>query len=353
MWEIDFTPTDRPVSYQQVTLDVVLRPSAELSVGVGVDLTLLGRERELFSGRLGVGVALPVRLYWTSGNACSDANGNGVNEDVHGLLIDAKVQLYVFVEGRVLGDISREYLNVNLPGDFIPKVINDFLDRDDRVPVWEKHLLLEVIEQGTNSPLQPTINQAGLFTAGGKQVEGVELGPVRSCYPFNDQVLVELDFGGTKIFVEPSNVTPRFVRYNWPDDGANQTVRARITTDELGREINGPWVVVDISDNQDHTGSLETPAVELGVGLDGPEIRWQDNGVAQGFNIYVDGQYVDTVGDGVRSWPFDFDEDQAHEYAVVAFDGNGNFTPLSNRVRAGGPIDFASIIREALEGVVG
>jgi lysophospholipase L1-like esterase len=335
-WNLDFIPVERSSINNQVTLDVTIRPSAELQLGVKVDAGILGAfEETLFDGRLGYGAALPVRLYWTKGSACSDADGDGINEPVETLLVDATVYVYAYVEGRLLGNHSREFISLRVPTGWLRKEITGLLEVDDREQVLAKNLFTKVLREGEHSALQPTINRAGIFNVGSREFEGVELGPVRSCYPFDEQPTVRVDFGNSQqLFAAPRAALP--IPFDWPNDGANSTVRARIEFDEAGRQIKGPWVEVDIDANSNRPVELTEPVIRLGTGPNGPELQWEDNGAARGFNIYRDGNYVDTVR-GVNSWSLANEDGQEHRYTVVAFDDELNlYTAASNVVIYGG-----------------
>ena len=335
-WGLDFLPVDRPGTFTQTTLDIVLRPSAELQVGVNVDVGVLGKfETSVFQGKVALGVDLPVRVYWTRGNACSDADGDGLNEDVSGSLIDATVRVYAYVEARLLGSESRRYIDLNVPNGWARKVINGVLDRDDRVVGLEKHVLLKVLSEGENSPLEPTINRAGLFQIGSRNFEGVEIGPVRSCYPFDDIATILIDFGDGGQMLHQSIGRAFPIPHDWIDDGANRTVRARVEFDSLGRNIKGPWVTVNIDENSNQPVDLTAPTIRLGTGVTGPELQWTDNGAASGFNIYRDGQYIDTVRDA-SSWSLAGEDGAEHRYSVTAFDDENAFTSNSNEIVYGG-----------------
>lgn len=335
-WDLNFTPTDRPSTYSQVTLDATIRPSAELRLGLRVDVGIWGQfEQNVFDGKLGLGVDLPVRLFWTTGNACSDADGDGVNEQVSAMLIDANIRVYAYVEARLLGHWSRDYISLTVPNGWARQQINGVLDRDDRVTVIEKNLLFKVISEGENSPLQPTINHAGLFEVDGNEFEGVELGEVRSCYPFTDTPTVRVNFGNaSRLYAVTGDSLA--IPYDWESDGAGETVRARIEFDSAGRSIKGPWVEVAIDENGNRPISLTSPVLRLGSGPNGAELQWEDNGAASGFNIYRDRQYVDTVR-GDNSWSLAGEDGQEHAYSVVAFnDFSNEFTDRSNEVVFGG-----------------
>jgi lysophospholipase L1-like esterase len=333
-WGVEFIPVDRPSNTTQTTVNVTLRPSAELQLGLKVEVGVLGKfEEKVFDGILAVGVDIPIRLFWTNGNACSDANGDGRNEPVSGSLVDVKLRVYAYVKADLLGEKTHEFISLRVPNGWTRKRLRGLLDFDERVPVAERHLLLKVLSEGEHSPLQPTIKRAGLFRLGNRDFEGVELGPVRSCYPFDADPTIRVDFGdGTnhRMFRVTGAALP--IPHDWSDDGRNRTVRARVEFDANKRTIKGPWVEVKIDRNGNLFVELQTPVLRLGSGPNGAELQWQNNGAARGFNVYRDGRYAATVRDAT-SWPLHNEDGQQHRYSVVAFDDQtSTYTPASNEV---------------------
>ena len=67
----------------------------------------------------------------------------------------------------------------------------------------------------------------------------------------------------------------------------------------------------------------ELPLVS-GVSYDGRVITWDVQEGAIGYNVYRNRFYLDTIIEGTTYTP-----EEAGNYQIVAFDGNGNFTPLA------------------------
>ncbi len=329
-WNLDFTPFDRSEQDRQVTVDLQIIPSAELRLSLDVYLGVLRLyEERVFRGVVAAGIRLPIRLFWTAGQGCSDANGDGVNERVEALILDASIELYAYLRGRLGGQTAIQAIRLHVPNGWTRNVLIDALGVDQQLPTIRKNLTWRLLDVGQHSPLEPVINRAGTFdTAGAMGFEGIEIAGVRSCYPFADTPTLEIDFGdGDRHTVGFATTQALRVAHDWAEDFRG-SARVRVISDSAGRTINGPWVTVPVGGPP---AELRVPVLRLGTGATGPELVWEDNGAASGFNIYIDGKYETTVR-GTTSWPLD-GRTGSHRYSIVAFDDAENrFTPRSEEV---------------------
>ena len=265
-----------------------------------------------------------------------DGNGDGTTEFVSGVFVDASLRVYAYSRLGFFENGSREFIELPVPDGWARnEVVGLFNDEPrERADVIQNHLLLEVLHEGENSPLQPIISRAGVFEVGGQRFEGIELGGLRSCYPFAEAPQILLDFGdGTRRELVGSTA---LIPHDWPLDGVNRLVRARVEVDDVRGVIEGPWVEFRIGNpavpTPAPTSELVTPVVQLGSSAAGTALQWANTGGADGFNIYRDGNYIDTVR-GVTSWSLANEDGQEHRYTVVSFfDDPSIFSPQSNAV---------------------
>ncbi len=254
--DFDFGVLDSPAEYRQETLDVTLTPSADFRLGLNLDAGVLGIwDERLASGHIGLLAELPTRLHWTRGNACSDADGDGINEDVSVLLVDVNAQIGAYYSMRFLNNRVDEWVeNLGMPSGWIKRKVggrigDELLDattRGESRPVWTKHVYFKTLREGANSPIQPVIGRAGVFDVGQGEQEGLLITGPRQCYPFADDVTYEIDWSQTDAAVQRVS-QPGFVAHDWSDDGTDDVVRVRIVTDAVGRQFNSPWVSVSPS----------------------------------------------------------------------------------------------------------
>ncbi|MGH1490034.1 MAG: hypothetical protein ACRBK7_11695, partial [Acidimicrobiales bacterium] len=232
----NFDAVDRPQTYTQQTVDIVLTPSANLYVGLDVDVSLLGLVgNNLFHGRAGFLAETPIRLYWTKGNDCSDANFDGLNERVQGTILDVNVQLRAYTELKIFNATTRSWIDVNVPTGWLRGLVYDQINRPTAKAV-HRNIYMKVLNQGTYSPLDPVVKKAGLFPVGGRQFEGIELGGVRDCYPFPASGLnAQIDWGDGAVTKHAVGNGFGAIAHDWANDGRNQTVKVRWLSDASTR----------------------------------------------------------------------------------------------------------------------
>lgn len=287
---------DRPKTYSQQTLDIVLTPSADLRLGLNVNVgDVLGIWSDrIMSGQIGLLAEMPIRLHWTSGNACSDADGDGINEDVSILLVDVYARLSAYVRATFLRDEVNFWLDrLPLPSSWTKNVA---LSAEEGRPIWNKHLYMRVLDEGENSPIQPVIGQVGIMQVDGIEREGIRILGPRRCYPFStvgNSLVYEIDWSsgpGANTFASSG-----FVPFDWPGDGQGETVRVRLARSSFGRTFNSPWVSVVIGSSQVIIDHLEPPVLDLRVESGQPLLSWGAIDEADGYNIYRDNSYLTTV----------------------------------------------------------
>ena len=245
-WSIE--ASGDPQAGAQATVEAEVIPSAELvfeaSLHVGDPFWIL--HEELFEGKIGIVAELPAKLYATSGNLCSDADGDGVNEHVSLVFLDLSVRVSGYAEVKfALAEKRWSFASLSLPG--FEKTFT--VASDGKRDTWyEKNIYFNVVHQGESSPLQPVITHAGSFYRGGGdgQEEGIVISGPRSCYPFEATPEYEIDWSRS------SGATTRhegsgFVAHDWANDGAGDAVAVRIIGDDSGRRFTGPWVTVEMT----------------------------------------------------------------------------------------------------------
>lgn len=303
--DFSFDAVDRPQTYTQQTVDIVLTPSADLYAGLDVDVSLLGLIGDnLFRGRAGIVAEMPMRLYWTKGNNCSDANFDGLNEQVQGTIFDVNVQLRAYTELKLFNEATRNWLNMKVPTGWLRGLVNI----NDRLnfPLAKsihRNLYMRVLQQGTYSPLDPVVVNAGLFpVSGGAKFEGIELGGVRDCYPFRAAgIIAEVNWGDGQVTRHNVGGGVGPIAHDWADDGRNRTVKVRWISDASGRTINGPWTTVQIDGNSNQPApKLFVPRVIVTGDKSGPVLQWNGSKDADGYKIFFNNRLVATVTE--TSW---------------------------------------------------
>lgn len=261
--DMSFTAIDGTGRQGQQTVDITVTPSADLGVQLGIDLELVGVDiYDVFDGKAGVMASLPIRFYTTAGNDCSDANGDGVSENVSTTLVDINAQLFGYLSGQGVGNDFHEWIDLKLkPSDgWVKKLIADPYGRAQSTgPAYSTNVLMSVLDQGEHSALEPLVRDVGRFSNGAAEFEGVKLAGIRSCYPFAESPTFDIDWGdGTTQRVAMAQ-GEQLVAHDWSNDGEGQTVKVRVANDATTRKIFGPWVAVAIGGGTDPAGECVDP----------------------------------------------------------------------------------------------
>ena len=280
--QLDGSRTDVEISHDsqsglQATIDVELTPSAELRFGMALylgDPFFIVKE-EVAAASIGVVAEFPARLFFTAGNLCSDADGDGSNENVRLALVDINARVSAYWSADVLGKDKAEWFSsIGLSGweridNWQPVHAFGSGPAGPRT-VFTKNLYFKVLDQGDSSPLQPVISAAGVFDDGDR--EGIVISGARECYPLGGTPEYEIDWsrspGATSRYEGAG-----YVAHDWANDGAGDAVSVRMVGDSTGRSFTGPWVNVELTGGVAENG---TPYCVSATDPDGDGWGWED-----------------------------------------------------------------------------
>lgn len=211
---------------------------------------------ELAKGKLGIVAALPVSYFAYTGNLCSDADGDGVSERANARLIDGSADLYAYLDVELGNKSLSRTIDLGI-FDF-GRPLEATLHHDERRTgtLYRKSLFYRDLASGGSSVVMPVLGYPDELALDGS----LQLGK-RSCYPFDDAVTFELDFGdGSPHYVGPGGSIP----HRWAAAGSYQ-LAARMLSDAAGRSLQGPWVTVQVAvDTDGESGPAEKGAAPLG-----------------------------------------------------------------------------------------
>lgn len=324
---LNFTSTG-PIA-AQTTFDLQLIPAADFNVDFVVDVGVATIPVwRIAEGTFGVVAQLPIRLFATIGNNCSDADGDGVYEPVTTVFADVNFEIWAYVRGELFGEGPIKWIDLNLP-QLLRKPAKALFHFEGNVIVYERNVYFKDLSgTQTTSAMQPVVVNAGSWVNNARQeVSGVTLSP-RSCYPFTAKPKYLVDWGDGTRSSGTQTGDSLFLSHNWTGS-APRTVKVWMRGDTSGRSFTTPPIEVTVA-----TQLSPPPAVtNLGVSAYSDtrgELVWDRSPAADvvGYEIYVNGGST-----GVRdvlSWQIRGSAGQSHNYSVFAVDDQGARSAVAN-----------------------
>lgn len=245
--KIDFHYQEKMDYQAEIKIDII--PYADLNFSADFDL-YYGLV-QLAKAKVGVVVALPISFYGYYGNLCSDANGDGVNEQVRGLLLDVRKEIYVYLKVKLFSGSSKYYA-LDLPldsWDFYEKTDGLYTEQGFTATVYRDSLIFKDLLSPNSSVLDAVIKVPAVIKQDGK----LTVGP-RDCYPFGDTLTTyEIDWGdGSPNYVGFGGD----VSHKWLFEGP-VVIRARMVSDEVDRTFDASWTQKEVTVSK--TGSVSSP----------------------------------------------------------------------------------------------
>lgn len=205
------------------------------------DLNMYWNAIDIARGKIGVVAALPINIYAYYGNKCSDADADGRQETVDGLLLDAYAELYSYLNIELFNKKSNYAISLfaAVDGYTIDKHYSGTLytEKKFKATVYRKLVLFKDLLSSGSSILDPVINTEPMIP--NQSTIGIS---TRSCYPYEDAVTYEIDWGdGSDRYIgSDSNVS-----HTWKDYGP-YIISARMTKDSFSRRINSNWTKIKV-----------------------------------------------------------------------------------------------------------
>lgn len=258
--DLEFEEPDPQLGYA-ASVRATVTPYVD--VNFTADLDMYYGAVDIAEAKLGVVGAVPLSVHGYVGNLCSDADGDGHRENVRGLSLDIRAELYAYMELE-LGDKDLRYdIDLNLFG--WKKDVKGSLQHDDdfKVSVYSRPLFFRDLLDGGSSTFEPVVSAVEPVATH----EGVTLFS-RLCHPFSDALTFEVDWGdGSPFYVGKGG----YVAHDWPGAGT-YLVRARLVEDAAGREFEQRWTLRQIT-------TQVAPVRWLGNGADGTSTFHREQGV--------------------------------------------------------------------------
>lgn len=221
------------VEKQNYSAQVRVEVTPYVDTNFAADLDMYYGAIQLAKAKVGIVAALPVTLFGYYGNMCSDANGDGQNEYVDALLMDVTAQIYGYLKVQLGSKAWLADLKINVAGwDVHDKQITLYTEKDFKPTIFTKNLYYKDFISGGSSVMEPAMNLPAIV-----KTEGAIILSSRSCYPFQDALTYEIDWGdGSPNYIGAGGR----ISHNWLRNG-NTTVRARLLSDAADRSFVERW----------------------------------------------------------------------------------------------------------------
>ncbi|WP_144394126.1 PKD domain-containing protein [Pleionea sediminis] len=303
--DVEYEFTSNTERNFELIADVTLRPYIKLIADVAVDLYwgLI----DIAKVEVGVVGSIPIRYYGYFGNMCSDADGDGRNEEVTASMIDVAAEIYMYYKFRLINRESTYPVDLGNLGGWDERDdesvllscsswIVDTMGGCDNVSLYGKSLYFKDFIDGGSNIFDPVINVADEFSSEGDFVTF----SARSCYPFTNTInlLIDWDDGAQ----ESKSISPSGDAFHYIYSTAgNKQIKAKMTGDSLGRQFNGQWIQKDIN-------VVAKPEAEFTYSVDYQTVDFND---------------LSTDSDGyIQSWSWSFgdgnhsnSQNPSHRYA--------------------------------------
>ncbi len=230
---VDLKPVLKKANSYQAQVEVKVTPFVDTSIGA--DLKLYWGALDLVSARVGILSQFPITVFAYAGNMCSDANGDGVPEDVRAGYLDVAAVFSGYLQGNLLGKGSRFELDLGMSAFGYTRTQHNSGDLEGKTQkvLYTKNLYFKDLLSGGSSILQPVIR----IPAVSKTQGAISIGK-RSCYQFNGDVIYEVDWGDGSLIEKGTSTA---LKHTWPRFG-DYTIRVRIAGDSQGRTFDTAWM---------------------------------------------------------------------------------------------------------------
>lgn len=237
--------------------DIVLRPYIKLGVNaaVGFYWDLI----DVANVDLGIVASLPVRYFGYYGNRCSDADGDGVNEMVEASMLDVTAEIYMYYRLEFLKYNKTRPVNLSIPNwdeisdkdDVLYSCshwINDYVGGCEDVSILRKNIYFKDFIAGGSNIFEPVIMSSDKLRIGDNLLSV----SARRCYPFKDNMKIELDWGDG--LVEEKTIKPGgdLVHHKFTELGPTW-VSVKSTGDNAGRDFYSAEVSKEIEITENYT----------------------------------------------------------------------------------------------------
>ncbi len=306
----------------QTSVDIQLVPYLKFDLAYDLDVNVgKVKDYDLAKGNTGIVVQLPARYHITSGNNCSDADGDGNTETVKTQFVDLNLEIFFYLEGSIFDDGYGDFMPFNIPFVANDKPVYPFEFKKD---LYQKNIYFaelfrdEATEGGYSSAFDPVVT----FSSGPAK-PGITISN-RSCYPFTSRPEYQIDWGSGRPL---QSSFPGFITA--PDGVDQEQVRVRLHRDEAGRQFEpGGWVTVDTQ------ARLLKPPTNVKASVASPtsgEISWDPSASPNivGYEVTrrvageIKGTKLGTIKD-TTLLDSELTKGRTYKYSIVAVDVDGN-----------------------------
>jgi hypothetical protein len=228
---IDYTPNEQLLYSLEV--DVEIDPKVTLYVNA--DLDIYWGILDLVEAEAGIVLGAPLRFYGYYGNACSDGDGDGSNETVQGALVDWNAELYAYWHVGLFNSTGHtRQISFDIFG-WKDAYSTDTMF-DSNIPILTKHIWFQDLLNPISTILTPVIGGTSVVTPTGALFN---IKP-RSCYPFGENVKLEVNWGDGQIQTLNTSTAGQVVSHNWSTLG-NKQVSVTLVDDVHGRDFGSDY----------------------------------------------------------------------------------------------------------------
>ncbi|MBA6262857.1 MAG: hypothetical protein V7780_01555 [Colwellia sp.] len=228
--DIDYSPNEQLV----YSLDVEIIIDPKVTLYAKADLEIYWGILDIVEAEVGIVLSAPLRFYGYYGNACSDGDGDGTNELVKAAIVDWNAKLYAYWRVGLLGSNGKALqISLSIPGwDDVYSTDTIF---DSEKNILSKHLWFKDF-----------LNPSGILTPViSGTTEAMPNGSLfnikpRSCYPFNDDVRFEINWGDGQFEQLETSIDGKVVSHNWSSIGPKQ-VSVTLLNDVEGRTFGSDY----------------------------------------------------------------------------------------------------------------
>lgn len=216
------------------------RSSGSVNVGVkpyiAIEATGYMYSEWFVSAGVGSEISIPSTYWGYYGNACGDADGDGVPETVKSSVLDVNAQLALYAKWQILGRKNWGWIDwlKSIPG--WKKVdVKDYAARNKPFTAIRRNLLFKEFEPAATSALTPIIVGPSNVSATGAGYSAI----MRNCVPFKDAMNYVFDWGdGSTSAITGDGAQQTFAPHTWSSTGA-KTVKLTAVSDAIDRNYGG------------------------------------------------------------------------------------------------------------------